>query len=134
MIELSKRVIDIAKDLNVQKPIRRTLTKFLETSVDVDDPLGNKMSSGYILNVVNNVVVDICIKREEINNLVKCTVCKDTKVVTVFEQCVECHGRGLTSNILLGSSVKPWLDPCFGCDGAGEFKTLIPCQDCKTEN
>lgn len=139
MIELSKRVVDIAKTLNVQKPIKQTLAKFLENSVDVDDPLGNKMSSGYILNVVNNVVVDICIKREEFNNVVKCTTCKDSKTIVVFEVCGVCCGTGysyLPEPPLAGGigRIGDMARACTLCDSTGEFKTLIPCQDCKTEN
>ncbi len=138
MIELSKRVVDIAKTLNVQKPIRETLSRFLENCVEVDDPLGNKMSSGYILNVVNDVAVDICIKREDFSKVVKCNSCNDTKTIVVFEVCGVCCGTGYSylpeppPRGQIGR-IGDMATTCTLCDSTGEFKTLIPCQDCKTE-
>lgn len=128
MIELSKRVLSIAKDLNVQKPVRENLTTMLELAVDVDDPLGNKMSGGYIFNVVNSVAVDICVKVGP-TNIVKCMSCKDAKTMVVYEVCEFCYGRGSTGKIT--AALAP--TKCFRCEGLGEFKTLIPCQDCKME-
>lgn len=128
MIELSKKVIDIAKELNVQKPIKENLNHMLENSIDIDNALGNKLSNGYIFNVVNDVVVDISIQVGGIK-AIKCVSCKDEMTTTVYEVCERCNGIGYDIKTIDANTNAV----CSVCKGTGDIKTLIPCQDCKTE-
>jgi hypothetical protein len=125
MTEISKKILVEAKHLNIENP-KQALVHFIKEGVDVSDPRGNKSYGDYLITIVNDVACSICLKGTSYINTVKCKSCKDTKTEVVFEPCSWCLGTGEVG-------VGDLSFDCKQCSGIGEFKILIPCQECKTE-
>lgn len=121
--EISRVVINQAKKMGFSEPVLPTVKKMLINSVGVqDDPtlpveteirsFTNDEKEEYFFIICNHVVCSIHLRKKRKPFIqvahYKCNDCKDTRKVTVYEECPE----------------------------EGEIRKLIPCQSCsgKTRN
>ena len=95
--------------------VRMKIAEMAVFSAPFTHPYGNRRLGDYVLEVKNRTVLRI--RRIE-GVPVMCSTCRDTKQITMWEECEACEGTGKVGEV------------CGMCGGAKEIKRAHPCPDC----
>ena len=102
----SPQVVKECQELNLTLA---KLNHMANNSARFTHELGNRRYEGFVLDLQGDTVFSIARIEDKV---CKCYTCKDTKKVSVFDECEHCEGVG-----------------CQQCD-AGLVRRFIDCPDC----
>lgn len=105
--------------------VRMKIAEMAVFSAPFTHPYGNRRLGDYVLEVKDRTVLRI--RRIE-GVPVMCSTCRDTKQITMWEECEACEGTGL--RVMAMSKGHESLMPCRMCGGEKEIKRAHPCPDC----
>ena len=126
--EISRVVISQAKKLGFDEPVLPKLKKMLINSdhKSKEGSIEGRVFEEYEF-VIHNGVVCVFRKAKKVKTFMtphyyKCEDCKDSRKISVFEDCMHCEDEAVQGS------------KCQYCFGKGGLAKLIPCQTCSQRN
>jgi len=98
--------------------VRQKIAEMAVFSAPFTHPYGNRRLGDYVLQIKDRTVLRLR-KLEGVH--IHCSTCRDTKHITMWEECEGCAGQGVESGI---------GEQCGMCGGSKEVKRSHPCPEC----
>jgi len=98
--------------------VRQKIAEMAVFSAPFTHPYGNRRLGDYVLQIKDRTVLRLR-KLEGVH--IHCPTCRDTKHITMWEECETCGGQGMRADI---------GEQCGICGGSKEVKRSHPCPEC----
>lgn len=98
--------------------VRQKIAEMAVFSAPFTHPYGNRRLGDYVLQIKDRTVLRLR-KLEGVH--IHCPTCRDTKHITMWEECETCGGQGTRADI---------GEQCGICGGSKEVKCSHPCPEC----
>ena len=108
-----------------KEAVRQKIAEMAVFSAPFTHPYGNRRLGDYVMQIKDRTVLRLR-KLEGVH--IHCPTCRDTKHITMWEECEGCEGLGV--RVEAGKSGHESITTCGMCGGTKEVKRSHPCPEC----